>query len=44
MRKGRQEILRRYHDDSHTRNLTDVLWPSASLREAAYSPDKIFTV
>jgi hypothetical protein len=42
MRKGRAEILTRMHNDDHTKNLTSVLWPSASLKDAHYDPRTIF--
>ena len=42
MRRGREEVLARMQNDAHNTNLTDVLWPSASLQEAAYNPSIIF--
>jgi hypothetical protein len=42
MRAGRKEVLRRLKEDSHTRDLTSVLWPSASLPGASFSPNDVF--
>ena len=44
MRAGRREVLTRMKGDSHKRDLTSVLWPSASLPGAVYSPSDIFGI
>ena len=44
MRRGLQNALRRFKDDSHQAHLTCIFPPTASMPTASYMPEQLFKI